>query len=291
MKKTTLKVLGLGALLLACAVMLPRMARALDLSDAQMADENKTAYARTIVGGADVNTAINLRFTGTKQSGVPATSTGAYVTISATQMTFYQPFGTLDTSVGTLGVITYASNAATLGALCNYLSSLGQSYKCSIVDGKSDDPTGSYLKTQTATDGTNNLAAAGGLKVLQTTSTVISMGFTPAPGKRIVLRGCWVNADTDNCATGSKLFLTGAPRKFPSIDAFGTATDDTYSVWSATITNNVTSVYPVSATYQLVDFFEFAPNAHVVVRAGYSGGGCAAVQTSANWLYCSYWEK
>lgn len=291
MTKNLKQVWGLLALVvIAVAFMAPR-AFAQSLADAQLADVNKYAGAKTLIGGADVNTAINLRFTGQTQAGNPATSTGAYVTISASAMTFYQPYLTADTSIGASGVVTYATYGATLGALCDYINNLGRSYICTLVDAKRDDPTGSYLKTQTETNGTGNLAAAGGLNVLQTTSTVISLGITPAPDRRVVLRGCWVNADTDNCATGSNLFVYGAPRRYPHVDRFGNSTDDTYNVWKTTITNNVTATYPVPATYQLTDWLEFAPGAHVVVRAGYSGGGCAAAQTSANYIYCSYWEK
>lgn len=294
MKKNTLKFLGLCLTLAVAAVMAPR-SYAVNLGDAQLAQADETANASSIVGGANVNGAINLFFTGKGQSGSVAASSGAYVTISATAMTFYQPWGTVDTSVGTSGVITYASTLAsnTIGSLCDYLTRLGASYTCSLIGAKRNDAPGAILKTQTETDGTNNLAAVGGFSVLNTTNTIISLGITPAPNRRVVLKQCVTNGNMGAADSGLQIY--GQLRKYGAVagtnarDQYGVLADDTYNVWTSTQVTNTNTTTPSSNA--LPRWIEFATNAHVVVREGNLTGGSGSVQTSANFVSCSWDER
>ena len=290
--KNVLKTLGLVSLAI---LGLPHRALAVNLGDAQLAVADETANAGSVVGGVNLVNGVNLFFTGKDQDGSVAASSGAYVTISATAMTFYQPFGTVDSSVGTAGVITYASTLGsnTMGALCDYLASLGASYRCTLQGTKRDDLPGVVLKTQTATDGTNNLAAAGGLSVLITTNTFVSLGIIPAPGRRVVLKQCVVNGQ-DNGA-GGNLYVYGQLRKFGAVaspnatDRFGVTADDTYNVWTSSTVRDTTATVPSSNA--LPRWIEFAQGAHVVIRAGIAGNSSAAAQTASNGVQCAWDEK
>ena len=291
MKNTILKVLT-GLCLMAAALVQAPAAFAVNSSDAGQDYWNQTANSAIVYGGANVNGAINLSFTNKKQNGNVAASTGAYITISATAMTFYQPATVLDASVGTAGVITYASTLAsnTMGALCDYINSLGKSYICRMMNSKRNDPP-VILKTQTATDGTNNLAAAGGLSVLQTTTTYVSLGIQPGPGKRVILESCTGNGNMGGVDSG--LYVSGQLRKFGVVnspnakDPYGTTADDTYVVWTSTNVANTSTTQPSS--YVVPDWIEFAQDAHVVVREGATGS--TSVQTGSNFVQCIWSEK
>lgn len=290
--------LGFTGLTLAALVVAP--VGAVNLGDAQLAQADETANAGYQAGGADVAKALNLSFTGLTQAGATSASTGAYVTISATAMTFYQPYLTLDTSVGTSGVITYASTLAsnTLGALCDYLNGLGRSYKCTLISAKRDDPA-KVLTTQTETDGTNNLAAVGGFNATQTTTTYVSLGIIPGANRRVVLKQVIVNG---NMAAGdSGLQIYGQLRKYGAVapapvngvvqvsakDPFGTVADDTYKVWSST--HVTSSAITVPSSNALPRWIEFAQGAHVVVRDGNTGS--TSVQTGSNFVQASWDER
>ena len=291
MKKNLLKVLGLCLTLAAPAVLATR-SHAVNLGDAQLAQVDETANSGYVLGGANIGKAVNLFFTGKTQTGTLAASTGAYVTISATAMTFYQPFGTVDATVGTAGVVTYASTLAsnTMGALCDYLTSLGSSYVCRLQGAQRNDPP-IILNTQTSTNGTNNLAAAGGFSVLQTTTTFISLGITPAANRRVVMKQCVSNGNMG--AGDSGLQLYGQLRKFDAVaspsavDQYGVAANDSYSVWTSSQVTNTTTYQP--SQYAIPRWIEFATGAHVVAREGNVGG--ASVQAASNFLYCLWDER
>lgn len=291
MKKNLLKVLGLCLTLAAPAVLATR-SLAVNLGDAQLAQADETANSGYVAGGANTAQAVNLFFTGKGQTGSVAASTGAYVTISATAMTFYQPYGTVDATVGTAGVITYASTLAsnTMGALCDYLTSLGSSYVCRLQGAQRNDPP-IILKTQTETNGTSNLAAAGGFSVLQTTTTFVSLGITPAVGRRVVMKQCVSNGNMAGGDSGLQVY--GQLRKFgalasaSAVDQYGVAANDSYSVWASSQVTNTTTYQP--SQYAIPRWIEFAQGAHVVAREG--NVGAASVQTSANFIYCLWDER
>ena len=282
MKNNTKKLLALTGLLLLCVAMLPRMAGAVNLPDAQLADVDQTMVASTVDSAK--SSALNLVFTGHKQSGLAVTSTGAYVTISASAMTFYQPFGTLDTSMGSAGVVTFASTlgANTMGSLCDYINNRGASYKCTLGGAKRDDAP-ALLATQTATDGTNNLAAAGGETVLVAISGNFSqrLGITPSAGHRVVLHQC-----VSNTPGTDTIVVYGQLRKNErGVDQFGVVADDTYPVWSAATAANTTAYQPTQ--YATMPWIEFATDAHVVVSAG----NASNQQVATSHLACFWSEK
>lgn len=317
MTKNFLKVQGLKALCLTLAVALVLVPRsyAVNLQDAQQAQADETASSAYQVGGANVANAVNLLFTGRTQTGAVATSTGAYVTISATAMTFYNPYATLDTSVGTAGVITYASTLGsnTMGGLCDYLNGLGAKYRCRLMGAKRDDPP-VILKTQTETDGTSNLQAtslkplAGGFSVKQTTTTFISLGIQPAPGRRVVLGQCTTNGAGGGAAAGANdngFQVYGQLRKFGAVapapvsaelvspvanvirDPYGVVADDTYNVWTSSPAANTATILPGSTIASR--WIEFAQDAHVVVRQGNTNS--VEVQAATNSLSCIWAER
>lgn len=307
MNKTIKAYMGAALLLGLSLLTFVPAARAVNLPDAVQNEADKTANSRYVKGGADVSNAANLFYVGS--------ATEAVVTITATAMTFYAPANVLDTSVGTAGVITYASTlpSNTMGALCDYLNGIGNSitsYRCKLLDAKRDDAP-VILKTQTGTSGTNDLKAAGGFNVPITTNTIISLGINPAQGKRVVLRHCETNnQDSGNGgSTGNNLYVYGQKRKHGSgrnlvdmgiacnpagacqqgASIIGAVQDDTDEVFKSSTTQN-TTVHQPPLTGFVDSFMEFAPNAHVVVRAGNLGGTNAA-QTQNNWLKCEWWEK
>ncbi len=291
-KTLGLKILASVCLSLTALSALAPRSYATNGQDAVWAAADETANAGSVLGGANVTSAINLQFTGKTQAGGVATSTGAYVTISATAMTFYNPWGTLDTGVGTAGVITYASTLGsnTVGALCDYVQSLGFKYKCVLTGAKRDDPP-KILKTQTETDGTNNLAAAGGFSVLNTTSTFISLGITPAPGRRVVLKQIVSNGFMGAGDNGLQIY--GQLRKYGVVaspnakDFYGVVADDTYNVWTSSQAAAANTTVPSSNA--LPRWIEFAQGAHVVIREGNTQS--TSVQTSANFIQASWDER
>ena len=301
MKNTTLKVLatvliGMGALVAS----MPARAQSNGV-DAVYAAANETANAGFQVGGADVTKGVNLFFTGKTKAGAQATSTGAYVTISATAMTFYQPYGTVDANVGAAGVVTYASTLGsnTMGSLCDYLNGLGYSYRCLLQGAKRDDPP-KILTTQTETDGTRNLAASGGASITITTTTFVSLGITPGVGKRVVLSQCTGNGNMSSGDNGLSIY--GQLRKYGVVapiiaqypttagafahDPYGTVADDTYLVWQSTNVANTDTTKPVNAQLRWI---EFAQGAHVVVREGNTNS--TSVQGATNGVSCAWMER
>ncbi|MCX5789895.1 MAG: hypothetical protein NTX64_15535, partial [Elusimicrobia bacterium] len=179
---------------------------------------------------------IDLSFTGNKQDGTPAASTGAYVTISTIAIAFYQPFGTADASVGPLGVISYATLPMdTLGSLCAYINGLGKSYVCTLVDGKASDRP-ELLTAQTATDGINNLAQGGGFKVPSRAASGVGPGGAVALrlpagwGRPASVRISSVPADTASLSAGAVIVdtsatsLGGAVRAAVNPPSFGAVT-------------------------------------------------------------------
>lgn len=290
--------LFLTCLTLAAAIVMPSRSYAVPVEDAILRSNDESANSAIVLGGADVVPAVNLLFTGKTQTGAVASSTGAYVTISATAMTFYNPFGTVDTTVGTSGVITYASTLGTntMGALCDYLAGLGVKYKCTLRGAKRDDPP-IILKTQTATNGTNNLAATGltplvgGFNVLQTTTTFVSLGIVPASGRRVVLKQCVVNGFMGAGDFGLSIY--GQLRKYGTVagknatDPWGTLADDTYLVWRSS--NVAATDTTVPSSNALPRWIEFAQDAHVVVREG--NVASTSVQTAANFVRCAWDER
>lgn len=253
-------------------------ARADNLQDAQTAFLRELNVSKVVLGGANTGSGLILKHT------TVAGSTGAYVTISAYTMTFYSPFGTADTNMGTSGAVTFASTLGsnTMGGLCDYINAKS-GWSCTLTGFKRDDATGN-MTTQTATDGTNNLEAAGGLDVKISAATGIRLGIVPKDtGKRVILKQCQVYMDG-----AAKVYVYGADAKTNgSSDQFGTTVNDSTLVFQQN-TASVTLLYAPSQ-YNVDSWQGFAPGAHVVVSAGVLGS--ANAQTTAHYLQCQWSER
>ena len=301
MTKNLKKVLGLAALVMLCAAFLTTPgARADNLQDAQQKwySQNAASAYQAGLGSAPV---VNLSFNSAAiSSGAAAVSTGAYVTISATAMTFYQPFGTVDNTIGAAGVVTYLTTPSsnTIGAFCDYVNLRGRGYKCTLLNARRNDIVGGLITTQTETDGTNNLAAAGGFSILQATTNFVGIGIYPAKDKSIILRNC--SAITQSNGTGNNLYVYGLLSKYkvgpPYIggqptgtDIVGNTVDDSYLVYASSAVA-ATQVNAPNA-YWNSDWLQFAPNAHVVVRAGLFNGGNATAETVNSYVNCIWSER
>lgn len=276
MTKNFRKAWTLVVLMFALAAVMPQRAGAVNLNDALLNEADQT-----MVGGyvdSTKSAALTLKYVGTDSS------TGAYVTISATQMTFYHPFGTADTTIGSSGVITYSSTlgANTVGSLCDYINTRAtRNYSCTLLGAKRDDAP-SVLRTKTAADGVENLAAVAGSSVsFVITAGTIRLGINPTGGRRVVLYGC-----TGNINGTDTLNVYGQLRKWGSgYDDQGTVTNDTKLVWSVPTADDTDKVIPQAT--QLTPWLEFANGAHVVI----SGGNTTNMQLAANYVQCFWSEK
>ncbi len=249
-----------------------------NLQDAQTAFLKELNMSKIVLGGANTGSGLILKHT------TVAGSTGAYVTISAYTMTFYSPFGTADTNMGTAGAVTFASTLGsdTMGGLCDYINSKS-GWSCTLVGFKRDDGT-SRMQTQTSTDGTNNLEAAGGLNVKISVATGIRLGIVPKDsGKRIILKQCQAKTETT-----SDLYIYGADAKTNgSSDQFGAAVNDSTLVFQQGVASDTLAYMP--SQYSIDPWQAFAPGAHVVVAAGVLGTETA--QGTNNYLQCLYSER
>ncbi len=206
------------------------------------------------------------------------TATEAVVDIDGDSIEAEAPDGTDDTSFGTSGAYDL-SNAAynTMGEICDAIDALS-SYGCRLLGAKRDDSS-LLLRNQTSTTGTNDLKAAGGFEVLMDTGATtaapnnaydLRLGFTPQPGKRIVLKKCTVNA---NGATDWRVYGKTVDR------AVEHALNDRY--FKRGTFNDTTLVFKeviADDTEESQDFtvsqagrgWEFGVDEHVVVSAGNS---------------------
>ncbi len=305
--RKTLKVLAVAVLAGLGALVSPSRVLAVNGPDAASTYFDESGAAQVLYGGANTNSCIDLSYVGV--------STESLVTISATAMTFYAPYNTLDNTVGTSGVITYSSTlgANTIDGLCNYLNGLnnnsqknGSNYKCVKTNCKGNDVPGTMLKTQTESSGTNALNAVGGFAVLMTTNTTVQLGIQPAKGKRVVLYQVVTTLSSSSGANvaANSLNIYGQLRKYGTVasatpqngagnskDPFGTVANDTYLVWQSTVANATAASIP-NSTVPYVQFQEFAQDAHVVIVGGNSAAGSSsAAQTSADSIQVMWGEK
>lgn len=217
------------------------------------------------------------------------TGSDPVVTISATAMTFYSAFGVLDTTIGTSGVVTFASTpgASTLGGLCDLIEAETY-YKCRLTGGKRDDlPI--LLRDQTAATGIRNLSAPAGANLqFEGASTagdgsayVLRLGFTPAAGKRIVLRKC----EAFNAGIGT-LKVYGKLRKHEG-STDGVTRNDSTEVWREPTADATLLTEDWSLSGALGGGIEFAKDEHVVVSAG----NVATIQLAADFLQCITEER
>ena len=210
-------------------------------------------------------------------------ATAAYVTIGASSITFYAPFGVVDTSIGTQASIypsgTFdlaASTMNTLGALCDAINNIGptvgtngsanggaptaSSYHCTLTGGIRSDPASTYLPNVVEVSGNNNLSAVGGFLIPASTNTLISLGILPASGRRVVLNFCSVNVATATAAVSLQVF--GSKAKYgigaAGLDYFGNPTNDSTLAWQGLpLASNTNTTEPLHNTSGVVP--DFAP--------------------------------
>lgn len=282
-KGTGFKALILVGLTLAALVFPAARSHASALEDVQL----KLMGAIAIAGGynsADSGEgAMNVQYIGTGSDPI--------VTISATAMTFYTAGSQLDTTIGTNGVVTFASTpgCSTLGGLCDYIEGR-TNHRCRLTGGKRDDlPI--LLSDQTAATGVRQLlgvglniqfegpsAGGGG------TAYAMRQGFTPPPGKAVVLRKCLTKtAGVGTLAVYGALRLppNTLPSAIPPIPV--TARNDSTLVWSEPTADATALTEDWSVNGGVGGGLEFAPDAHVVVSAG----NVATQQLAADYIRCN----
>ena len=215
------------------------------------------------------------------------TSTESLVTISATSATFYAPFGTADTGVGSSGVVNLdLTTYDTMGEFCDYINGL-TNYNCALLGCKRDDNP-NRLRDQTEVSGTNDLKAAGGFSVLLDTGSTIEaltdvydirVGITPGSDKRVILKTC-----TGNANVAGTIRVYGKLRKYEGVSD-GVTRNDTTEVWRAVTADDTDLQIPVDITEN--GWLEFAKDAHVVISAGNGTG----TQAAANFMECQHDER
>lgn len=259
------------------------LSHAASLEDAQMKLAGAIGLSARSNSADSGEGVMNVQYIGTGSDPV--------VTIAATAMTFYSAAGVVDTTIGTAGVVTFASTpgASTLGGLCDYINThTGSKHRCRLTGGKRDDlPI--LLRDQTATTGVRTMLGAGANLQFEGASAggdgsafVIRQGFTPPSGKRVVLRKC----TAINAGVGT-LLVYGKTAALANkiVDGIPTPVrNDTTLVWSE----------PTAAATSLPEDWtttnggvgggiEFATDEHVVVSAG----NVATIQIAADFLQCA----
>lgn len=237
----------LGAAILAM-VLLPQSVRAFTTLDATVAEGDKTPVARRVQFSTSTRqlgndmAAFTLFYVGT--------ATEAVVSVTQTALTFYAPAGTVDTSIGTAGVLTLTTaQNSTIGGLCDAINAT-TNYDCIMRDARRSDNS-TLLQDQTfAVNKTDlNLKGPGGYAVAfdtggvtntaSSTAPFLSLGITPIEGKRIVLKSCKLNV-----ISGSgypKLTVSGVLRREENIND-GLVRNDSSLVWSQVLGSSNTDV-------------------------------------------------
>lgn len=254
---------------------------AASLEDAQMRLASAIGIAARSNSADSGEGVMNVQYIGTGSDPV--------ITISATAITFYSAATVLDSTIGTAGVVTFASTpgASTLGGLCDLIEAETY-YRCRLTGGKRDDlPI--LLRDQTATTGVRTLLGAGADLQFEGASTggdgsayVIRQGFTPPSGRSVVLRKC----KAYNAGTGTLLVYgkRKAPANSPSITLGVPASteNDSTLVWSAPTANATELIEDWSIAGGSGGGIEFGVNEHVVISAG----NASTVQLAADYLQC-----
>lgn len=317
-KALGLKVLVPVALTLTALAGLAPRSFAADTQDAMMKYFNTITASAVKLGGTVAGSGNNATTSTTTvilQLFYEGPSTGSYVTIGASSITFYAPYNVVDTSIGnatygaTGGTFDLSvSTMLTLGQLCDAINTQGviagkPGYNCTLVGGVRSDVSTNFLPNVVEVSGTNNLRAVGGYQVPTSTSALISLGIIPGQNRHIILNYC-----TANSAGTPPVQIYGVLDKFGAgLDTFGNALTDSNLVWvSPALAANTTTNVPL-ATLTPNPWLEFAPiagnqfnytnapvanayNGHVVARVNNYGLG-AANQASTNFLACNWFER
>lgn len=256
MTKKLLKGLAVAGLALLASVGFIRPAAAINNAEAALADLTRIGDARYVstnvaatlaTGPGNEESAIQLYYVGA--------ATESLVTISQTAMTFYAPFNVADTSIGSSGVITIsAAPNNTIGGLCDTINN-STKYRCRMNDARRTDNT-TLLGDQTEVSGTGNLGASGGFSIIFDTGGLaaigqnvgfLSMGITPASGRRVILKSCKYSANSSG-TTGPTFSVSGVRMKLEGASDGVTRNDGTV-VWSQTGSNSVSSNTAVNVAF------------------------------------------
>jgi hypothetical protein len=225
----------------------------------------------------------------------------AYVTIDHNSIDAQVPFGTTDTGFGSSGSFDLTASAYdTLGELCDAID-LEDDYGCVLLGAKRDDNS-LLLRDQSATNGTNNLKAAGGFEVRFGTasataspagpneSRILRVGATARVGKSLVLKKCeWNVNGADNgrvygCSAGTSSSDLGVEQD--GMDFPQSQCSDTSELWREVIADDTNEEWDWTSRSGN-DGWQFAQDSHVVV----SGGNNASVQETTNFLRCLFEER
>ena len=328
MKNNLLKFLGLCLTLTALAGLAPRSYANVDQA-ASFYGQIAASGVKVAGAAASANNSAVSTTTVVMELFYNGSATAAYASIYASSMTFYAPYGVIDTSIGnatygaTAGTFDLsASSVATLGQLCDLINGIGvtvgtngsanggsptgSSYHCTLVGGiRSDLAQTNILPNVNETSGVNNLAAVGGYMVPTSTTQFISLGIIPASGRHVVLNYVVANS------TGAPVVqVFGVLAKYgigaSGFDAFGNPQTDSSLVWaSPTLVYNTTTAFPLS-TAVAEPWLEFgqggvafnwknAPtgnfyNGHVVIRVNAVGSGYQN-NGATNFVSASWLEK
>lgn len=283
------KMVGMSVLAL---VLAPVAALAGGLEDAQARLTSPRAFWYEV--HANSSSVMNVYYVGS--------GTQAVLSVDANSLDAQVPYGTADTNFGTSGGSYDITAAAydTLGELCDAIEALAD-YGCELTGGKRDDSS-LILRDRAAVIG-DNLKGPGGFDIKTDTgpvvvgagdsslSNIMTMGFWPAPGKRIVLKKCDVNGNVagDYRVFGKSAYWEVNSRANSRKNA---SVGDTTNVWLEATADDTTETYdwtPASAV-SASDGWQFATNEHVVVRFGEGSAG-TAVQAPANYLRCLVEER
>lgn len=254
-------------------------------------------------------------------------ATAAYVSLFASSMTFYAPFGTVDTSIGGgssygAGSFDIAPSTATAGAICDLINAqaptvgtngsanggppTASSYHCTLTGAIRSDVLNNILPTNVIeTANINALSAVGGYNIPISTTQIMSLGIIPAAGRHVVLDYCTVSsAGTPVVQVWGSLARNGVGAS--GFDMLGNPTTDATMVWqSPALVANTATNEPLGTpvAFPWLEFgqggvnysFKNAPtgnlyNGHVVVRVNAYGSGYAN-ETSSNYVACFWNEK
>jgi hypothetical protein len=269
-------------ILAAMSFIAPRSTHAQTLPDVQLRVLNAIGDAARSNSADSGEGALNLQYFGSKSESI--------VTITATAMSFFAAASVPDTTIGTAGVVTFASTpgCSTLGGLCDYINGLRAAgtgkYVCKLTGGKRDDlPI--LLADQTAATGVKNMGAAGGASfqfegpsTLGTGSAfIVRQGFTPPTDKRVLLRKCVVKG----AGTGT-LLVYGKRRRYEGVND-GVTRNDSTQVWSEPTADATALTEDWSLNGANGGGIEFGKNEHVVV----SVGNVATQQIAADFVSCA----
>ena len=289
MKNKILKALvGLGCLTFG-VFMAPQRSYAVTSPDSITAENDQT-YNSAIVYGYGTNTlptaigvtnsttssAMVLTYTGTAADAEVVISTGA----STGFILFYAPAATKDTSIGNLvwggSGFDLAGSTWTLGVLCDAInkSNAGASnYHCQLTGGIRSDVASTILEpVGSAVAGVNNLNGVGGYNIPIGTATMISLGITPAAGRRVILNECEVSS------TGTLVQVFGEKRGYGNgTDLFGNVLNDASVSWTENLTQNTLTHLPIGSGTSvqpiMSPWLEFKSNPGTFVMPGTGVGG------------------